>query len=106
MQGPCFIMRKCIYTFHSAYFVANLGTVVINIIEYGIPDVDFVVIFNIPVALDSGCHSNQDRKCHEMYINSDFDHSFPGNNYHKFSKCYIGEIGDTLLIIPLKTVLE
>ena len=68
MQGPYFLLRKCNYTFHSAYFLAKLGTVVMNVIEVRIPNVDFFVILNIPVALDSGCHGNQDRKCHEMYI--------------------------------------
>ena len=39
-----------------------------HLIKDRISNVDLFVILNIPAALDSGCHGNQDRKCHEIYI--------------------------------------
>ena len=64
------------------------------------------MILNIPVAFDSGCHGNQDRKSLEMFIFFYFDPSFHGNSYQKCSKYHISDIGGILLILTLKIVLE
>ena len=74
-----------------------------SFIEDRLPEVNFVIL-NIPVAFDSGCHGNQDRKRIGMCIFLDFDLSFHGNSYQNCSKCHISETGDILLILALKTV--
>ena len=78
-----------------------------SFIEDRIPRVYLFVILNISVSFDSGCHGNQDRKCHEICIFFNSDPTFNGNSYHKCSKCHISETGDIIFLdLALKIVLK